>query len=345
MKKPKKPTICIFDADSLLFSAAQAGETTWYIYSDENGKEIARFDSAQKGKNWIEAAMFMEYDELHQYTGDFDKLTRTTIYEIGDVKDCYKAFDKGLKKLLKETGCTEMRAYIGKRSGAKVFRYKLATIHEYKKGRSNLRKPHYLEEVRKYARSLDCVTTVNGDIEVDDRVVEVAEKLGDKACLTFYDKDSLQSRGTFLYHIGNHTKPVWSNPNIVGRIGKRDDGKTKKLGYLALLWQMIAGDKQVDGIVGIPGKGDKFAFDLLEPFDNKPLSVLPEAVESVLRVYYGKYGREYTYTHWDGSVSITASYKDMFEENLMLLWMRRFRNDKCEVIMNIVADIEFEDEE
>lgn len=331
--KPKKPTTCILDADGLLFEAASTvGEQVWYIYKDKEGNEVARFDSAQKGKNWIDEIKFIGFDIEHGYEGDVDELTRHTEYEILDVRECYKAFKSGLKKIKKMTGCKEIVAYIGKATGAKVFRYDLATIYPYKKGRGDSRKPHHLEAVRKFARTLPEVKTVIGDVEVDDKVMEVAEKLGEKACLTFTDKDALQAVGCWVYHMGNHDKPVWSSPNIVGRIGKRDNGKTKMLGWLSLMYQMIKGDKSVDGIVGLPKYGDVKAYELLAEFDNKPMTYLPKVIDKVLAEYHSVYGDEHTYTHHNGVDEITASYKDIFMENFYLLYMRRYKNDDCPMV-------------
>lgn len=337
----KKPTVCIYDADTLLFESASAGEQVWYVYKDENDKEVARFDSAQKGKNWLSEFEVFGCDPYFNFTGDPSTLTRHTEYEIKDVEDCYKNFDKGLKKILKLSGCKKIVAGVSKKSGEKVFRYDIATMREYKKGRSELRRPHYLEEVRKYARKHPNVVTPRGDIEVDDWVVIQGAKYGTKVCVAFKDKDGLQGFGFWLLHVDNHTKPVFSSDKIVGRIGERD-GKVRKIGYLSLMYQLICGDT-ADGIIGLKGKGEKLAKELLFKYDNKPIELLPEVVGKVLRAYYNVYGLSYTYPHWNGSGELTRSYKDIFKENLILLWMRRFKDDNCEQIMKIVDEFEIEE--
>jgi len=342
--KPKnKPRVCYLDGDGILFKSASSGEIVWRVAKDKDGNEIARFDSVSAYNNWIFEIETFETDIHYGYKGDVADITRETEYELKDPKECEKVFKREVKKVLKATGCDEIRVYISKKAGTKVFRHKLATLHEYKKGRSNQRKPYYLEYVRKFARGLNGVVVVRGDIEVDDRVVELAEKGGRNACLAAEDKDSLQAKGCWVYHIGKHEKPVWSNPKIVGRIGKRDNGSTKMLGWLSLMYQMMKGDKQVDGIVGLPKYGDKKAYELLKEFDNKPINVLPEVVRTVLREYYRVYGESHEYEHWDGSVVVSGSYKSIFEENLLLLYMRRFKDDNCRVIMNIVDNITIEE--
>lgn len=343
MKQKIKPEICVLDGDGLLFEAALAGEQVWYDYHDQDGNLVASFKDARAGNNWIDEIQSMGIDMYYGYTGDADSLIRTTRYEIKDVELCYKAFKKGLKRILKLSKCKEVRCYLSKKSGFKVFRYQLATIHEYKKGRSNSRKPHYLEAVRKFANTLPEVRTVRGRIEVDDKVVQEAESIGAKACLVAADKDALQVKGAWILHLGKHDHPVWSDPNIVGRIGKRKDGSVKRLGWLALMFQMFTGDKQTDGIVGLPKYGDVKAYNILKPFDNKPIKHLPDVVRAVLREYLRVYGSTHTYTHWDGSVEITASFRDMFEENLLQLYMRRFNNDHCDEIMSIVRHIDEEE--
>lgn len=341
LKKPPKPTICIYDCDTLLFESSAAGETTFYVYKDEEGREICRFDSAKKAKNWIEECSHMEADIRFQYQGDVTALTRHVEYEIKDFEECRKVFDQGLKKILKLSGCKEIRAYISSKSGAKVFRNDLATLRQYKPSRKDSRKPHHLENVRRYARTLPEVKVTRGFVETDDRVMQDAEKLKHRACLAFSDKDGLQGKGVWLLHVGKHEKPVWSSSKILGRIGERKDGSIKKIGYLALMYQMIVGDS-IDGVGGIKGKGEKLVRDILFEYDGEPISELPSLVETVLRAYYEVYGSEYTYQHWYDSREITASYKDVFKENLLLLWMRRFKDDECRVIMDIVDNLDLE---
>ena len=343
MNSKNKPKVCYLDGDGILFKSANAGEICWRLAIDKDGNEVARFDSVSAYNNWLFEIETFGCDNLHGYEGDSNDLTRKTEYELNDPKECEKVFKREVKKVIKATGCEEIRVYISKKAGTKVFRHKLATIHEYKKGRSNQRKPHYLEHVRKFARGLNGVIIVRGDIEVDDRVVELAEKGGRNACLAAEDKDSLQAKGCWVYHIGKHDKPVWSNPKIVGRIGKRGNGSVKVIGWLSLMYQMMKGDKQVDGIVGLPNYGDKKAYELLKPFDNKPISELNKVVRVVLSEYFKVYGVSHSYDHWDGSGLIDASYKEIFEENLLLLYMRRFKDDSCREIIDIVDEIETED--
>ena len=123
-----------------------------------------------------------------------------------------------------------------------------------------------------------------------------------------------------------------------------DNGKVAVLGWLSLLFQVMKGDS-ADFIAGLPKYGDKKAYEILKDFDNKPIAFLPEAVRSVLSHYYRVYGLSHTYTHWNGTTELTRTYKEMFEENLRLLYMVKHKDDKCEEIMDIVNSVTDEEME
>jgi hypothetical protein len=338
LRTPPPPEKAIIDGDSILFKAAQAGETTWYVAVGEDGEEITRFDSAHNYKNWLETAKEFGLDVEHGYEGDLDKVERKVEYEIHDVEKCYKAFDKIVREWVRASGCEDYVVYIGKKSGAKVFRYDVATIYPYKHGRDDLKKPHHLEAVRKYARNLPNVTTVKGDIEVDDKVVAEAEKHKHRACLCALDKDSLQARGCYIHLVGQHEEPVFSSKKIVGRLWQ-EDKKIYGTGYLFTAFQMLKGDKPVDGIVGLPKWGDKKAYEALKKFDGVGLTHLSDVIYRVAELYYSVYGDEHKYNHCYTNEEITATWRDMFEENLRLLWMKRHRDDVGQSIMEHVPDV------
>jgi len=337
LKTPPPPEKAIIDGDSILFQAAQAGENTWYVAIGEKGEEIARFDSAHNFNNWLEVAKAFGKDMEYGYEGDLDKVEKKVEYEILDVRNCYKAFDKIVREGVKASGCNDYAVYISKRSGARVFRYDIATLHPYKYGRDQRRKPHYLEAVRSYARKQPNVITVRGVIEVDDKVVSEAERLKHKACLCTVDKDALQARGCHILLLGQMEKPIFSSKRIVGRLWQ-EGNKVFGTGYLFTAFQMLKGDKSVDGIVGLPGWGDKKAYEALKDFDGTDISYLPDVVDVVAKLYYEAYGDEYRYKHCYTGEEVVASWKDVFEENLRLLWMKRHKDDEGQDIMKYVHE-------
>lgn len=342
-KKKLTPKKAYIDGDSILFFAASACETTWYIYSTPDGKEIARFKEANSGKAWIEECSSFGFDGQFGYEGDVKELVRTVEYEVkDDISDGVKVFKDTVKKWVKQSGCEDYVVYIGKKKGQKVFRHNIATIKEYKGNRSG-RKPEKLDEIRQAVSKLSYVKIARGNVEVDDVCQSNAQKKYTN-CLISVDKDARGCVGCFLMIPDDHDKPVFSRPDIVGRIRMKDNGKVAVIGWLSLLFQCLKGDT-VDCIQGLPKYGDKKAYEILKEFDNLPIKHLPDAVRAVLSHYYRVYGLTYSYTHWNSSQTLTRSYKEMFEENLRLLYMIKHKADKCEEIMDIVRSVTDEEME
>lgn len=332
LKQPPHPEIAIIDLDSLLFQAASSGEQVWYVAKDIGGNEVARFDSAKAHKYWLEEIELFGADPLYGYEGVIENLSRETIYEILPVENCYKSFDKMLKDWVKQSGCPKFKCWVSKKSGAKNFRYDIATLNQYKKGRENTRKPHHLEAVRKYAMQHPNVVKAVGKIEVDDLVVAVAEKYKHKGCLLSIDKDSRQVMGTHVMIIDQMEQPVFSSKKIVGKLDY-DGKKVTGYGILFLLWQSLTGDT-VDGILGCKGMGKKKAYDLLSKYSGVCMSHLPEAVDDVCEVYKGVYGDSYKYNHCYTNEELQVSWQGVFTENVRLLWMLRHKDDKAEFVLD-----------
>lgn len=328
----KKPEIAIIDLDSILFQAANAGQVTWRVARDDSGKEICRYSSVAEYNGWLQECEILDMDIQHGYKGNVEDLVRETEYEYLDVEKCYKTFDHIIDTWVKQSGCSKWKGWMGAKAGQRNFRYDIATLFPYKHGREKIVKPYYLEDVRAYARKNPNCVTVKGAYEADDLVVANAEKRGEKACLVGIDKDSVQVRGSWFLLVDQHDKPIFSDPNLVGKLWK-EGKKVYGWGNLFLLWQMLKGDKSVDGIVGVPGVGDVGAYNTLKEFSGKPIKDLPEAIDAVAGVYKKVFGEEYNYKHCYTNEDITAHWKDLFEENLRLLWMKRYKDDVGEDIM------------
>lgn len=342
-KKDFKPKKAYIDGDSILFFASSSLEITWRVYKTEAGEEICRFKSVADANAWLEECQIMEVDTKFQYQGDVTKLIRHTEYQVNDdIAEGIKVFEDTVKKWVKRSGCEDFVVYIGAKKGQKVFRHDIATIKEYKGSRTG-RKPEKLDEIRKAVSKLPYVKIARGNIEVDDVVQKLAQQRYTN-CLISIDKDARGCVGCFLMIPDDHDKPVFSRPDIVGRIRMKDSGKVAVLGWLSLMFQCLTGDT-VDSIKGLPKYGKVKAYEILKDCDNKPVSYLPEVVRSVLSHYYRVYGLSYTYKHWDGSTDVTRCYKGMFEENLRLLYMVKHKDDKCEEIMDIVNSVTDEEME
>jgi len=325
-KRPSNPEIAYLDLDALLFAAAASGEQVWHKVMLD-GNEVGRFKSAAEYSNWLEDCEFIGSDlEFGLSQEDIDKVYKEVDYEILDVERCYKTFDSELKRWVKEAGVTKYKGYVSSASGKPTFRTKVATIFPYKGNRKSTRKPHHLEAVRKYALRDPNIKKAVSSVEVDDYVVLMSERVGEKAVCVGVDKDSRQCSGTWIHIINGTDEPFYSSPNIVGVL-ERKDNKVTGHGHLHLLWQMLAGDKSVDNIGGVKGIGVAKAYDTLKDFSGQSIDKLEEAVHAVCRVYESTYGDNFRYTHAHTQSIVEASWQDIMWENLRLLWMLRSKDD------------------
>lgn len=333
MTKTNNPEFGYIDGDAILFAAASAGEQVEYIYKDKDGNEVCRFDEAQKGKNWIELSKEFGMDVDYDYEGDFDDLSRETHYEILDFDNCKKAFDNIIKQWIKQAKVEDYVVYISKGDGVENFRYKLATIEPYKKGRSGLRKPYYLEQLRQWAFTKEKVRKGTGVVEVDDYVCAGSQKRGKKACVIAVDKDCRQVVGCYYMIPEENEKPVFSDPKSVGKIGLSEKGKIIGCGNLFLLSQVITGDR-ADTYSGCKKAGNKKAYEILQPYHRLDKDYLEKVVRDCCELFESTYGYEYEYTNCQTNEKVIVSWKDIMIENLLLAYMVKNKNDKPAQIMS-----------
>jgi hypothetical protein len=321
---PKSPTHAYLDLDAVLFSAASAGEQVRYTYYDENNNEVADFDSAEKGKAWLEGMIMLGIEQEYR---------RETTYEIHEVEKAYKTFDHILQKWIKKSKCDKWVGYVSKNSGTENFRHQIATVAQYKGNRSpDARKPHYLEAVRKYALTHPSIKKGVGSVEVDDQVMALAQRKGERGLVLSVDKDVRGIVGSWFLIPDEMEKAQFSRGDIVGEISwDKTAKKAKGCGYLFLLQQAGAGD-DTDGYFGCKGLGHAGAVKLLEPFSGKPMSYLPQAVKSISDRYMKVYGKEYKYNHWNTGEEIIATGNDIFIEMLHLAYMKKSTTDICPLI-------------
>lgn len=332
---PKKPIITYADMDIGLFKAASSGEQIQYIYSDGD-KEIARFNSADAGKKWLDEVEIMGVDFEHGYEGDHITLTRSIDYIDLGVEKAYEVFDNILEDYKKLAGTKQFTGYVSKSTGAEVFRNKIATIKKYKGSRVS-RKPSHLEAVRKYALSKPDIKKstgrvkldgVNYGIETDDQTQALAQRKGELGQLMTFDKDGLTAVGCHVLNLNYFDESVFSDPSTVGFLEKSGDNIVG-IGYLFFLAQMIMGDS-IDAITGVPKGGKKKALEVLAPFNNQPISELPKAFEEVAKLYKKAYGDRHEYKHWETEETIVRNWYEMMIEQGQLLYMLRGKDDSFE---------------
>lgn len=329
---PTKPTKGFIDGDLALFPAASVAQTTWYIYKDEDGNEIARFDAAAKGATWLEEFEVFGFDAQFGYTGDHTKLIRSVEIEPEDFETAKKNFISLIKKWAKGAGVDDYEVYVSKASGHPNFRYDVAIRKPYKGNRTNSVKPFYLEDLRKWALTLPYVKKGVGIVEVDDVVCAKAQRMGEKAVLIQADKDGLQCVGCWVFNPNLHNEPVFSDPTTVGFIeytGKKVIG----IGWLFLLGQTIFSDT-ADNVPGLDGSGFSKAMQTLSPYNNKPISCLPQAISDVCDLYMARYGDEHEIVDKDGTTRI-VSWFDLFEESCRLSYMLKHKNDYPHVMVDV----------
>ena len=192
--------------------------------------------------------------------------------------------EKKIADILDEVGATSHTLYL---TGKGNFREEIAVTKEYKGNRGA--KPYHHANVRAYLESLGAVV-VDG-MEADDvmaieqtsdwimlRGSKDNEEQHSKVCTTVIcsrDKDLRQVPG---WHYGweAHNQPEYAMKwtSELGHLELTDKRKVKGDGLKFFYAQLIMGDK-TDNIQGIEGKGDVFAYSLLEDCtDEQEMSML-----------------------------------------------------------------------
>lgn len=333
MSNPKKPTVAFIDSDVILFKSASAGEQVVYTYHDTDGKEVARFTSAEAGKKWLEEVEVFGVDFEFGYEGDVKDLTRQQHFEDKGFDKCKEAWENSVKyleeDLLKFNDELEFHYYISSASGLKNFRYDVATIACYKGNRDDTRKPKYLEELRSWCISKENVKAPRIKFEIDDMVNALAKKYGEDGLVVSYDKDVQGVSGAWFYMPDDYDTPVYSSEKIVGELELLPSNKVKGHGVIFWLWQCMASDT-ADNIKGCKGVGKKKAYDILKDYSGKPIEELPNLLTVVAKVFKKEYGDSYTYTHCYTKEKVTVSWYEVFRENLGLVMMLANQDDSVD---------------
>ena len=328
LKTPPPPEKLFIDLDSIVFKAASASEQIVYSAVDPDGNVVATFDSAASYNNWKESIEFLGLDMDFGYEGDLEDLTRETDYQVGKLKDAKKIFDYIVEEWVEQSGCKEVTGYVSKSSGEENFRYSVARLKPYKGNRENTRKPHYLEDVRKYAASKDWVKIPRGNVEVDDACCAYSQKAGWKGCVATVDKDGRGVKNTHVLIPDEMDEPQFSSQKVVGFLWLNEKGKLVGLGDLFWLAQILYGDK-ADNYEGCKGLGEKGAYNLLKDFSGVDAKYLKDALKVVCETYEKTYGQEYEHYDHHKETYTVRHWKEILEEMCQLVYMKKSRNDVC----------------
>lgn len=343
LKTPPPPETVFLDLDAVLFAAASAGEKVVYTAKTPDGQSLGSFNKAADYKGWLEECEFMGFDPQFDYEGDLEDVERVTTHETGDFDECVKAFHSITEDWIKRSGCKKYVGYVSKASGEKNFRYDVASLKPYKGGRKDVRKPHYLEELRKYVTQLDWVKVGRGSVEVDDIVCAKSQKMGWRGCVAARDKDSLGVVNTHTFSPDEMDKPQFSSRKVLGTLTINDKGKVVGKGTLFWLYQTLAGDK-VDGIQGCKNIGSNKAYNLLSEFSGVDAKYLKDALRVICEAYKKNYGGVCEYKHCTTGEVVTASCYDLVCEMSELVYMKKSLKDRC-FWLPIIREIEEEVED
>jgi len=270
---------CLIDADILAYEISSSG-----AYKDEDtGEEVIRP---------FQAVADLLDQRVKEIEGECWATEPSTLYLTGD------------KTLL--TSINRKRKFHGEPplEFKDNFRKEIAKTKEYKGGRKT-EKPFHFHNLREYMLANYDVVIAQG-LEADDLISIELTKNGDELsviCCT-RDKDLRMVPGMH-YGWPCGLQPQYG-PKRVTELGELEYNEEKnKLtgnGFLFFCAQMIIGDK-VDNIPGLPGAGDKKAWELLNECTKEI-----EALGKVSVAYEDKLGE---------------GWLDYFNEQHKLLWMLR----------------------
>ena len=319
------------DADSLVYAAAVAAQQTTYALIDTSTNEELK--SFRRHKEYIDFIALVEagFEQL-QVPLDQTRIEKTV--KALSFNKATKALSKLLKQWLKigagDKEDVSYTCYIADPYNSSNFRNDIATLLPYKGNRNHRDKPIYLQQLREYAVNLPHFRVVTG-IEADDASLAAAVAAGKNGCLMAVDKDARQVTGTYFCNPDTMKAPVYSPRNTVGYIELKSNNKLTGLGHLHLLAQLLTGDV-TDNILGLPKYGAIRAAAMLTKYNNTAWADRGNAVREVMQAYKEHYGDAHTYKHAYTGEEVTKSWKELIDENFLLLWMQRFDGDTGSVI-------------
>lgn len=180
-------------------------------------------------------------------------------------------------------------------TGKDNFRYKVATIKEYKGNRKDTPKPKYYNEIRDYMIKVWKAQVIDG-MEADDAMgIRQWSNPDRSTVIASIDKDLKQIPGFHYDFVKDNLYDI-SLPEA----------------NRMLFWQMLVGDTS-DNIPGINKIGPKTADKLLP---------LEDGEEAWQRTVVTKYKEQYG-----------STWKDAFNEVATLLWMKRKEDKGCDFLI------------
>lgn len=265
-----------------------------------------------------------------------------SLAETPECKDACDRINSLLNSWVRLAGCDAAQVYMT--DSPKNFRLRLAFSKEYKGGRK-ADKPPFFYEMRDHLMKVHNAVVSEGD-EADDLMSikqwashnaflkEAGGEFGigspehrafANTVIVSGDKDLNVVPGWHLNpQVKGKAEPYWVEPMGWLTLERKADGTIKKLSGAGLKFfyaQMIIGDK-VDNYDGIPFRGAKFAYDLLDKCkDEKSLYM------AVLGAYKAKFGYgQVKLKNFRGTTKVGTAFDLMIEAG-RLAHMAQFPGD------------------
>lgn len=283
--------IALIDADVVTYKCGFSSQKTIYRFVYNNGSKIdyntitlteIKKDLAAKG--------------ITSSAGALQKLICPEPVEFA-----FQRVKMLVDSILSKTDADSYKMYLTSNDKSN-FRFKIATIKEYKGNRKNMKRPLHYEAIRDYLQDHYDAQMIY-DEEADDAMGIAQMKALDKSIICSIDKDLDMIPG---YHYNMDTQEMYTatDPGTIFL----DDSRRKVHGR-GLKWfyaQMLLGDN-ADNIPGAEGYGPVKVIDTLKNENTE--GGMYEAVKDVYAKQYG------------------PNYMKAFREVGNLLWIRRHEGE------------------
>jgi hypothetical protein len=243
--------------------------------------------------------------------------------------------DDLINHILDRTNADEFEVFLSEQGNYRPY---VASVKKYKGTREGSEKPVWFGHIRRYLYEHWNATAVHG-CEADD-MLSIRQRAyireGVTSCIASRDKDLRITPGWhYSWKCGKlqPEKPLYL-VSTIGELwpkwktlksGKQSVDDLKGCGLKFFYAQMIMGDT-VDHIPGIPGKGNTYAYNLINP-----LSTEAEMYSAVREAYYDAYQRKskkwvcrgdfVAYKDWRGREQC-RTIDNLIREQGILLWMQ-----------------------
>lgn len=310
-------TILLLDGDILAYRAAAVIEKRTVLVTDLATNEENEYNTRTEFKNLLKKDG-IEFDKERFLIRD--KQTPQPVHHA------FKVIKGQISKMESDLWADEVKVFI---SGKDNFRDMLELPEKYKGQRTDMLRPVYLRECKKYLwKNTDC--TVSDNAEADDYLIfrgyEYLNK-GYNVIVGTNDKDALAYTGLQIYDFTQESPEIKLIPDF-GSIWEREsDKEIKGEGFLWFCFQWLNGDP-VDNykpcqLAGIRF-GKKSAYNALVNTTSRQ-----EAIQVVIDHYKDWYPKEFEYTAWDGR-KIQSDYKHMLQLYFRCAKMKTSRNDNLD---------------